>query len=309
MLRHWYQKLRKAWGLASPENPTPGPTPARRLELIAEAVRRAHLSPTPRDNFAATKIVATCALRSGCPAWWLQFGDGSYLHGMDEKTGLPVRLAGDRVDDALSRQVAGHNAAVRAFINEHGLPWNSRLPWLREVYAPGTYFDRAAARSAPYRLEVGGPFISSPDGATEIGLVGEQRETGEKSSLILRSTRICPELPIRLPFPFHPIFAAQADQIFPRLPALPKRGHDWSQTPVERTVSLWTYEPYRDKEFVWGPKGSELIFFRFRNHRWLEEEKASLPPGDHEGLKETFAVFDLTLPAWLRNARLNVPAQ
>ena len=100
-----------------------------------------------RENGFAT---ATLELLSGYPAYFYLPGDGDYICAVDDKYGLPIRLAGDANPDI--EWICGFNRAVAQYVEQHGLPWNSRLSSLNLLSDLRGYFSEQASQVTQLKL-------------------------------------------------------------------------------------------------------------------------------------------------------------
>lgn len=220
---------------------------------------------TSFDTVERARVATISSLLKGDAAFLHTFGDGAYICGMDTDTGLPVRLCGDIVDMKLSREVRGHNQGVRDFIQQYGLPWNSRLPWIKEIQKPGTYFSDRRQKAKWFRLILNGAAAQSDDKATLISL----RSLGGISTAVLRvsSTKYWSRMQ-------HSRSAQVAEPA-----SLPVPSQPCAEQPVIRDIRLWIHDRAQECDLLWGPEGSELVFFRFGS--------------------KSFGVLDLPLGEWL----------
>lgn len=228
------------------------------------------------DPYVEGRSAARDALLRGCPGQLLTPGNGDYICGIDTHTGLPIRLTGDVVYDHMRKWQRGYHEGLRDFIQEHGLPWNSRLPWLREIQEPSHYFaDRFQAGKLIHLLP-GGAAAQSKDSKTHISLAERWTRCSRELLLRVTSTKFWPRERFSMESTFVPT-------------SLPVLGQEWTEQPITREISLWKYDRAERIDLIWGPEGSELAFFRFgyAQHSACE-------------LQEMFGILDLHLGEWLR---------
>ncbi len=179
---------------------------------------------------------------------------GDSAVGFDEESGLPqVFVNADVMDKLTAGRVAGHNDALHEYIDQYGLPANSRKKWEKDLLHLSDYFQRRSREQTPAHLVSGAGHEVSPDGRFTLML----RETSADS----RPSSPGPEL----------ILVRQSDE---RAVALPAGVGDRPDTSM-----------------VWGPDGSDTAIFQFkpavgakllavldlRSGRWLLTELASAP--------------------------------
>ncbi len=173
---------------------------------------------------------------------------------LDRETGLLYKaIAGCVVDDQIRGRASGHNDRIAESIKEDGLPRNSFKRWEKELYNLEGTFQARAVGGRPRELTAGGPAVESPNGKFTIRL----RELPE-------ADRPRPEMRHALV-----VTEGGADRAEPQ-------NEGWGDA--------------RKTEFVWGPEGSGLAFFR----------RSQFPPDQPE--ERVFSAFDLRSGHWVRQA-------
>lgn len=255
--------------------------------------------PAPRD-WARDGVLA--ALSRGWPACFFTFCAG-FPHGLtpqtghllpsnlDEATGLPVHWVwGPQRSDQV-QAVHGHNEGVWEWIKNHGLPWNSRKPWLKEITDPKRYVETESALQRTFLLTEESKVLISPDGKTEVRFTARPGQDAPIRSMLISSTKF-----FFVPGDDSPsLFDYQPDTFWP-MPLnskLPVLGQSWSETPQSWPCSPSGFGSAQQIELAWGPPGSELIFFRM-----LTREEEAL------GLQEKFVILDLPLVYWWKDVQL-----
>jgi hypothetical protein len=237
------------------------------------------------DPYVPAFTASMNALAHGCPGIFLYVGGGYRVLALDEETGLPVQGTGSVIVRRLSRRVEGHNDGVREFISLHGLPWNSRLPWLDDIFHA---YDRRMRYQASI-LSVSGRLMVASDGVTTLSLREPSTSWSCCQPLVLRSPKLWPEDKLSHPDAFKAYTTAPAHPRTPR----PVLGQHWSAQPRSRDVTYWGDKSWvQGVEVLWGPTGSELAFFN------------ELRP-DYDPRKRQYcdAVLDLQLGLWLSSKR------
>src|SRR6266436_5461694 len=102
---------------------------------------------TSRENGFAT---ATLELLSGYPGHFYHGSDGSFICGVDDTYGLPIRLSGDSSHD--HEWFRGYNRAISPYVEQYGLPWNSRLTSLDVLEDLHRYFHREGSEAVVLEL-------------------------------------------------------------------------------------------------------------------------------------------------------------
>jgi hypothetical protein len=110
---------------------------------------------------------------------------------LDRKTGLPLKvIAGCAVDREIEGRAAGHNARVREYIADRGLPSNSFKRWEKQLFDLKGYYEERARTEKPHRLTPGDLAAECPDGihALRVEKVQHREEDGAlsvRSSVII----------------------------------------------------------------------------------------------------------------------------
>ncbi len=228
---------------------------------------------TSHDNGFAT---ARLELSSGYPGYFYSAGDGSYIFAVDDKYGLPIRMAGDAGPDI--DWICGFNRGVFAHVEEHGIPWNSRLSSLPILSSLPDYFRREASQST--RLELKGtPFKPNGFGfalSLEDGSMGASVQL--KTESLFQDPKIVPG-------------AMMAYRTGPPPESAPTVPLPPSLRPGTDSVWLGFFDDAQCVECVPAPLGSYLVVFRFSDFApssWRRRE-----------VKESFVALDTQLADWV----------
>jgi hypothetical protein len=99
-------------------------------------------------------------------AHWLRVpeaGAWQEQSGIDDATGLPWEPA-DPADPATRGRVAGHNAALQAYIERYGIPEGARRELGPDLASLRNFIVTETASKPPIELRVNGPAAFTPDG-------------------------------------------------------------------------------------------------------------------------------------------------
>jgi hypothetical protein len=120
--------------------------------------------------YEAGRREAEAELAEGTPHWLRvpEAGAWQQQSGVDDATGLPWESA-DPADPATRGRVAGHNAALQAYIERYGVPEGARRDLGPELASLRNYFAAQSASAAPIALKPNGPAALTPDGKFGIG--------------------------------------------------------------------------------------------------------------------------------------------
>jgi hypothetical protein len=103
---------------------------------------------------------------------------------VDTATGLPLR--GNFtciVDDHIMAYSEGHNDRIRLYIDRHGLPGNSKKPWLSLILDPKDYFRSVSKSGHRAKVYLGDSAVPSPDKTVAVGVGPEPGASDEYAQL------------------------------------------------------------------------------------------------------------------------------
>jgi len=157
-------------GLQGRQPPKPDPYPAAyaigRAEAESDIVQdNPHWLRVPTSGPSAPSTPPTASVPATAPAAvaGIAWDQGS---GLDPATGMPW-VAADPTDPATPGRVAGHNAALDAYIREYGVPPNPRQQWSAELSDLRGYFNMRNAPGAadrPTELPLDGRALFATEG-------------------------------------------------------------------------------------------------------------------------------------------------
>jgi hypothetical protein len=234
---------------------------------------------TLRENGYAT---AMFELLSGYPGYFHHRSIGSYLSGVDNTFGLPIYNCSDI--GGSDYWFDGYNNAILAYIQQSGLPWNSRLKSLDILADLGGYFNRESPRKVT--LKLGGDMFR-PDGL-DYTLKLEWARTGVTLRLESDSLFIDPKI--------SPDFRSFTCTSAPPCP-LPENPRPPALGAATKSIRLNFYELACCLECVPAPLGSHLAICRFSDF-------APDPLKVRTSPEEAFAALDTQLGDWIPAGRV-----
>jgi hypothetical protein len=240
-----------------------GVTIALILAGCGSAQHDSKIAPDPYPAaYEAGRREAEADLAQGNPHWLRvpqAGGPWQQQSGVDDATGLPWEPA-DPADPATPGRVAGHNAALQAYIERYGVPEGARRDLGPELASLRNYFVTQTASTPPIILRPNGPAALTPDG--KFGVAWRQ---------------VLPEAPRRTAI----LWLRAADenrpvqmQPLPPIPVTRNDGHIellWGPPGEDVAVLHWTTDATTpaDRE---GFSAIEL-----RTGHWLRHESGSSP--------------------------------
>jgi hypothetical protein len=227
---------------------------------------------------------ATLELLNGYPGYFLWASDGSYIFALDQEFGLPVRFCGDAGPD--THWMGGFNRGVKAYIDQYGLPWNSRLSCVPLFADLSRYFQRYEAQKT--RLQPGGqPF--TPQGCG-VALSWQTRPEPPALGRVSSSIKLESDSLFKDPKIVHDAMMAYRTGAPSAAP--PPSPKPPPLEPGIKLVSLRFYDSAQCVECVPAPAGSHLVVFRFSEFT----PSGLRQPG---GPKYLFAALDTQLADWI----------
>ncbi|MGA2247886.1 MAG: hypothetical protein ABSH48_23105 [Verrucomicrobiota bacterium] len=221
------------------------------------------------DGFAT----ATLELMNGYPGYFYVPGDGSYICAMDDRYGLPIRLAGDAGPDI--NWLCGFNRGLLSFINSRGLPWNSRSSSLNILADLPDYFHRNGRQCT--RLELAKKAYRTDEWDFSLRL--------EQGEIIKLESQSLFHDPGTVPQAMMPYRAGPPRQAVPAVPKVQ------TLRPGTKSVRLWVFSDAQCVECIPAFSGSNLVVFRF----------SEFTPNSfrRREVKELFVVLDTQLAEWI----------
>ncbi len=233
---------------------------------------------TERENGFAT---ATLALLSGYPGHFYHWSDGEFICGIDDTFGLPIYNCGDVIRNG--DWFNGYNQAISPYVQQYGLPWNSRLTSLDVLADLRGYFNREASRMV--RLELEGSTFR-PNG---FGYALSLEKGDDGSAVRLQADKMFKD-PKIVPNFRSMIRGGSPPCPLPVNPLAPALGSD------SKSIWLRFNDGAHRVECVPAPMGSHLVVCRFSDF-------GPDPLHLRLDINATFAALDTQLGDWIRGGR------